>query len=114
MGQMDIHLAVNISTTQDFKRTKSKSLITLTTCNCSWASRSLGRLTRRTHPNPSHLSDVIIIYELNNKTDVRIQGNVLLIKITKDKVECNGLRLREEPCLVPGKHESTGCPEEKK
>ena len=55
---------------------------------------------------------MIITYELSTQIDVRVQGNTLITKNTKDKVYCNGLRLTRNP--VPGKQESIGCPEEKK
>ena len=51
--------------------------------------------------SPLHLSDVIITYEFNTQMDVRVQGNALIIKNTKDKVYCDRLRLRRNPvwCL---------------
>ena len=44
---------------------------------------------------------MIITYELNTQIDVRVQGNALIIKNTKDKVYCDRLRLRRNPvwCL---------------
>ena len=99
----DTHRAVRtcISITQDSKRNKPNPSITLPQATLTWASKSPGRLTRQPSPSPLHLSDMIIAYELNNQIDVRAQGNALIIKNTKDKVYCDGLRLRRNPvwCL---------------